>query len=409
MPLTTYGTGVSNSFNYDPRGIIEQGSGESDKDYYNRLAEFGGYNTLATDINQGGTLGYSAYLNSTAPYTGGVPNIATPTAPTSDISDEQQKILNQYGYDDWDSYMNDVNKTEDIYDEGKDYLDNLESNLYKNLPNYLSLFTDPYYNQIPTVTSNMNAGVANLQNQQGLAQYQEQDALSAARRLYNELTARNRQAFGGVSSVGQAASEIGARELQRQMGTVKNTAAQTIQGIVTKINEVKDKANTMIAKLKSDAELAKKEAQLAFQDKIAAINEKRYELKQQKAIDKINALAELRDRILSIQQVTTQKSAEVEQFRVAEINRIAQESAGYGQDVENAGLYGANQVGRQATINTTGQGIMSSANQLGSGYSSANSALQSPSGLVTMGKGYKSKYNDYETASDPLLPPILPY
>jgi hypothetical protein len=299
--------------------------------------------------------------------------------------------------------MKDVSEMENVYDDAENFLDKQEDQLYAGRDDFISIYTDPYYNQIPGVTDSMNAGVSNLNNQIGTAGFQEQNALASGRRLFGELSARNRQAFGGASSVGQAASEIAAREFQRQIGTVRNTAAQTVQKIITQINEVKSKADTMINKLKADAELARKEAQLAFQDKINFIDQKRYELKQQKAIDKIEALKELRDRILSIQEITTAKTAEVDNFRVTEMARIQQEGAGYNTFVDNSGAYGTDQLNRQGAISSAGQQQFGAANQLGNSYGSANSALQTASGFIPLGGGRKT--DNYETMVNPFVPP----
>lgn len=305
-----------------------------------------------------------------------------PTIPTSDEPSEQDKLAQQYGFDDYADYLDRVKNVKNVYDKSSDYLDTLENRIRGGEQDYYNIYTTPYSSQIPLVQSNAQAGISNLQNQQGLAQYQEQDALSAARRLYNELTARNRQAFGGVSSVGQAASEIGARELQSQMGTVKNTAAQTIQGIVTKINDVQSTADAMIQQLTQQKEAALSQAKLAFQDKLSEIDNMRNTINQQKAQLKLDALKEFRDRIQYLQDVQTQRTYELENMKAQAVQSLqaqATELQDYlGMQNETAGGL----VSQAGDIYGTGQQNMQSANAIGGQSVNAQSIFNNMSGLT---------------------------
>lgn len=243
------------------------------------------------------------------------------------VSKEQlERMARDAGYDSTEEFMQNYNpQINNIYNEANSILNQQEQRLRSGEQDYYNTFTAPYDSQIPLVNQAKQEGIANLQNQQNVAEYQEKSALDAANRLYNELTARNRQAFGGTSSIGQAASEILGREQQRQLGSIKNNSAQVVQGIISKINDTESKASAMLQQLQKEKEAALSQAKLAFQDKLDAIDSDRFALAQQKSQMKYQEMLAYRDRVQALQDRATEYSMQIEAMR----EQARLESRGY--------------------------------------------------------------------------------
>lgn len=287
------------------------------------------------------------------------------------------------GFDSTEEYMQNYSpEIENIYSEVDKYLDNQQSRLMAGEQDYYNTFTSPYESQMPLVNQAKESGIANLQNQQGVAMSQEQDALSAASRLYNELMSRNQQAFGGGanSSVGQAANEIASREAQRQFGSIKNNSAQVVQGIITKMNEVESQAQAMMQQLEMQKEAALSQAKLAFQDKLDAIDADRAQLGQAKAQLKYQAMLELRARNQAIQDRQTEYAMQIEMMR----EQARLEAGNYAQQIQAQGdaYLGQAQEGNY-NLSNANQGSMNSlqgSSSITGAGGNASSNILSPGG-----------------------------
>lgn len=366
----TWGSGQipqTNVFSSTPQTSPQYGPIIDTSLYNNNLSGSGKSSDAYKNIS-GGSAGSTGYSKSAAAKSLGVS--------TAELS----RMAKEAGFDSTEEFMQNYNpQINNIYDEAYGYLNQQEQRLRAGEQDYYGTFTAPYEAQLPLIEQARQSGVANLQNQQSEAQLQEQNALAAARQLYNELSARNRQAFGGVSSVGQASSEILGREQMRQQGNIQNTSAQVIQGIMTKINDVESKAQAMTQQLQIEKENALSQAKLAFQDKLDAINNDRFMLAQQKAQLKYQEMVAYRDRVQAIQDRNTEFAMNIEAMR--EQARLEAQQVTQNMNSMND-MYGAQAqeaLSNQAGYNNAYVNNIGNSSSLGS-YGNALSTILSPSG-----------------------------
>lgn len=239
------------------------------------------------------------------------------------------------------------------YNDNKSTLDKMYSDMYLGEQDFYDTYTKPYDAQTPLILQARDQGLQSISNQQNIAGQQEQSALAAARQLYNELTQRNQQAFGGgaLSSVGQAAGEILGRGAMQTFGNIRQGAQNTIQGLITEARNVSERADAQLQQLNMQKEAALSEARLAFRDKLGEIDRMRDQLKQNRTNMKLEALREFRSNIQNIANQATafQQSLQAMKYQ-ADLNlRNALSST---QQYADAGVAsGQNMLGQQGAGN----------------------------------------------------------
>jgi vacuolar-type H+-ATPase subunit H len=250
------------------------------------------------------------------------------------------------------AYNDAVNKS---YSSTMSVLNSQESALKGNEQNYYDIATTPYTSQVPLINQAAQQGQNAITGQQNTAGIQSQNALAAARQLYNELMSRNTQAFGSgaLGSVGQAAGEILGRTAQQQFGNIRTNTDTTLQGLYTAARDLTDKTNVQLNSLDQQKQYALAQAKLAFQDKLDYISQKKDEAAQVKAQNKLDAMKEYRDYVRQLANQADQLRASI--ISTAQAN---------GQDITTAlnNFYGAmnTQVGQGAT-NVYNQGRQANA------------------------------------------------
>jgi hypothetical protein len=376
MAFTTYpGGDIGGSSNW-ARTVLEQGGGETDSEYAARLAQFGGYNQLATTVNSPDILSTGAWDYSPSPN-------GTPVSQESvgTYSFEGQNGLTEKQYQ--EAYQKAI---DDSYNSVMGRLNKQEDNLYDNEPNFYNIATAPYTSQIPLVQQAGQEGESALGLQQQKAGLNEQNALAAARRLYDELTSRNRQAFGSgaLGSVGQAASEILGRTAQQGMGSIRNQAAETYNNIATAVVNLKAKVKAQLDSLELQKNQALSQAKIAFQEKIDYINEKKNEAAQAKAQNKLDAMREYRDYVRSIEQQATQLSNSITNQANSVYGDLVDQTTALKSNVAGSVNTGISAVGNQGVQNAGAYNSMGQGNALSA--SSQQSTLDSLYGNITAKK-----------------------
>ena len=195
-------------------------------------------------------------------YTSGTPTKTTTSGGSSTST-------NSNGRTDQEQQDYENSKIDEYFGQAMGTLDSQEQSLYKNQSNLYTNATSPYDQQVPLINQAAQQGQNAITTQQTEAGTQEQNALSAARRLYDELTSRNRQAFGSgaLGSVGQAASEVLGRSAQEQFGTIRNTAGETIQKLATASRDLQEKTNAQLQSLELQKQQALAQAKMWFQER----------------------------------------------------------------------------------------------------------------------------------------------
>jgi hypothetical protein len=206
-------------------------------------------------------------------------------------------------------------------------LNTQQSSLMANQQNYYDIATTPYSSQVPLINSAAQQGQNAILGQQNTAQVQEQNALAAARNLYDQLTSRNRSAFGSgaLGSVGQASSEILGRSAQEQFGNIRNTAGQTMQQLQTAATDLTTKTNDQLNSLDQQKQAALAQAKISFQDKLDYISQQKDQAANVKAQNKLSAMQDYRDYVRGL-------ANQADQLR----NNIIATAQSNGQDINTA-------------------------------------------------------------------------
>jgi len=225
------------------------------------------------------------------------------------------------------------------------YLNQAQSQLGADQGSYISDINNTADNSRTSLTNGYNSTQQTLQNQQAQGARQKQDVITAAQRLYQELTQGNLQRFGGASSAGQAASELQGRELQRNTGAAQQQYGDLVQQLGQKKLEVDNNYQLGLKQIDDQKTAAVNEIQRSFQDKLSQINSQRAQTESAKAQQRLSALQQYRDQVYQVQVQNAQMRAQLDQFKASAGNQLQEwekQLAGVNQAGANA-LGGFNQ------------------------------------------------------------------
>lgn len=203
---------------------------------------------------------------------------------------------------------NDINA---IYDPAMSYLNDTANQISTGRDSVLSAANAAYNAGKSQVQDQYTTGTNQLGQYQVDAGKRKEDALAASRRLYDELRQGYNQRFGGASSAGQAASEISAREQQRQQGGISNSYEETVRTIQTQKQELDKSFQTTLLQLESSKQNAIAQAQQDFTSKMAQINNARGDLTINKGQQRLQALESLRQQVYNINNNAVQNAAAI--------------------------------------------------------------------------------------------------
>lgn len=150
------------------------------------------------------------------------------------------------------------------------------------------------------------SGVANDDRERGAEQTRGANAIADARQLYGELQQGVKQRFGGSSSAGEFADAFYGREAQKQQGNIQNTVGQNIQKLVAHAQDLKSKFDAQLVDLEDKKNTALAQARDTFTQRIQQINGLKATAEQNKAQMKLQALQELRQNAMAVQNSWTQ-------------------------------------------------------------------------------------------------------
>lgn len=199
-----------------------------------------------------------------------------------------------------------TNEINSVYDSSNSYLNQAESNLRSDLPTVLDEAQKQYELAIQGLSQGKEQTVGTINEQGVQAGQRKDDALSAARRLYNELRTGYQQRFGGSTSAGQAASEISNVEQQRQMGATTRGYSDTVRQLETQKVDVQKNYDLGLAQLSQQKQESVNQINRDFQQKLLTISQNRAQLESQKSQARLQALQELRNQVFAINQQTNQ-------------------------------------------------------------------------------------------------------
>lgn len=246
-----------------------------------------------------------------------------------------QELLRQQGpsQDEINSQINDV------YNPTMNYLNQAETAVRDDFPNVLDAAQKTFELAMQELTNSKDINSATIKENKLQAGGRLQDALTSARRLYDELRRGYSQRFGGSTSAGQAATELASVEQQRQMGASNRQYADTARQIEQKNVELEQNYSLGSQKILENKSQEIAQANRDFQNKLLEISAKRAETESAKAQAKLSALQELRNRAYQAQQeaLTYQQNLDMwKQQQQADLTSYAQKLQMAGQGSSSA-------------------------------------------------------------------------
>ena len=191
-------------------------------------------------------------------------------------------------------------EVEAIYAPLMNYLNQAESAVTSEYQRYVPELEQQYATSLSNIQTQKTQGERELAAQEQAAGMRREDALSAARRLYDELRRGGRQRFGGASSAGQAFTELTAQEQQRQSGNIWQAYQQTLDNL----NRYRANLLDNFAQAQKELELAKtsalQQAYTNYQNRRNEIIAKKGEAESLKAKALYDELQNLRNQVYQI-------------------------------------------------------------------------------------------------------------
>lgn len=169
------------------------------------------------------------------------------------------------------------------------------------------------------------------------ASLRKTDAMSDARRQYNDLIRGGVQRFGGASTAGQAFSEIAATEAQKQFGNIR----QTYDTAVQKINDFKmglqERYSAGLLQLQAVRDRAINDARRSLDQSLLQIEQMKGEAEDAKSQRRLAVLQDYRSNIFNVNSMITQWKLGLDQEYQAGQQEVAQANALFSQYATGAG------------------------------------------------------------------------
>ena len=221
--------------------------------------------------------------------------------------DQQDAYAQSLGYKSFDD-MNDVLRQQEEQQRLQAQVDSAYSDAYSELNNieaqqrageqtYYESIAKPYEAQIPLLNQGLERNKTTNAAQVNDVKQREANALSDARRLFDELRQGQQQRFGGGSSTGEFANAFLGREQQRQSGNIRNTAGQDLSRLQDNFANFLNDYNYKLQNLELEKAAAIAQAKNEFSNRLMKISSARVDLGVNKAQAKLQALQELRNKI----------------------------------------------------------------------------------------------------------------
>ena len=242
-----------------------------------------------------------------------------------------------------------------LYGGSYDYLNKAENALRADLPNVLNEAQSQYNSNVGQLGTQKTQANATLDTNAKQATNRKEDALSAARRIYDEQRQGAQQRFGGSTSAGQASSELLGRAQLQDMGQTNRGYNDTIAQVEQQRANVEQSYQSNLLQLEQQKQSAVNQANRDFQNKLLEIANNRAQLDQAKAQARLQALQELRNQVFAIDQQTRQFQQTLE---------LQRQQAAIGLDTYTKQLSAASQYGASAAnsfMPTTTAGIATNA------------------------------------------------
>jgi hypothetical protein len=200
------------------------------------------------------------------------------------------------------SYGDFTGAIDSAYNEANGILGQQEQSIRAGEQDLYTQATSPFDAQRPMLDQALQEGQTSVESAKMGVKKDEQNALSAARNLYQELNQAGIQRFGGSSSAGEFANQLLGREFQKNVGKAFETSGNNMQKLVEKGIQIKQNYDTQLQSLETQKQGALAQAKDVFRQRLDQINNTRLGLSENKAQLKLQALQQLRSEAMAISQ-----------------------------------------------------------------------------------------------------------
>lgn len=251
---------------------------------------------------------------------------------------------------------------DEIYNPAMERLNSLYGQLESQQPLALQQLQTSYNQSLLPLDERLTQGQADIQSQQQDVRTGEMDAMSQARRLYNELTQNTIARYGAGSSAGPAISEIIGREVSNQMGNARNIAGQAYQKLTTDARNLSDFIGRQKEVLGQKLADAQETIRAEFRARAAEIDAQRGALAQSKSEQKLAELQRARERAFQLQDQADAFARQLTMFeneKAAELASRYNVNQGISTEALNAFRQLAPVVGTEAAAGLAGVDLSS--------------------------------------------------
>lgn len=218
-----------------------------------------------------------------------------------------------------------LKQIDDVFSSNEDYLKKAAKTVQSQQSGIESDINSLFQSNVESLGAQRAESEGQLMQQEQAGAVRREDALSAARRLYNELLAGGQQRFGGASSAGQAYGELAGRELQQNTAQIARDYENFSQQIGQARQNIQAQYTNALQTLETRKASAMNEARRAFQNTLLEIDRLRSQSNEAKASAKLSALQDLRNQMYQINLSSAQARQNVDSLAM----RLGDELSAY--------------------------------------------------------------------------------
>jgi len=244
------------------------------------------------------------------------------------------------------------------FNERSGRLNSIASTLQSQLPGYYQDADNTYNASVGTLDAGKAASTREIDQSLAEADSRKQDALSAARRAYQDSLIAGSQRFGG-GTAGQAYGEIASRSMQENMGNARQSYEQAMQKVQDYKAGLEEKYSAGLLQIQNIRDQAKNQARRALDDKLIEIERMRDEAADAKSARRLSALQDYRSQVFDVNNQINQMQMQL-QMQLAsagqQADQYAKQFADFGTDAMSAAGNVMNDAGFNIDASAPNQG-----------------------------------------------------
>ena len=164
------------------------------------------------------------------------------------------------------------NELNNIYNQALDFANQQKGFAEQSRAGNVSDIENQFGVSQGTLDTSRGQTLGGLSENELSAKQRQEQSLDSIRRLYNEMMMGYQQRFGGASSAGEATKALAGQEMQRQMGTTRQSTSDALRQIETQKVQVEQNYKNSLLDLQNKKNTAINEANRNFQSAILSID-----------------------------------------------------------------------------------------------------------------------------------------